>query len=137
GGRDGVTCMNTERGIVNSLTHIVPARGLLRRLGMPAAAACAALIAGCSGNAHIDVANSQSADPATVDFPIFYVKRTIPPDQDDLRMLRDAVLPTQDQLVVPKADLFMRRSASPSADEVNITTRVTGTATYDIKDVDV
>src|SRR5215475_9265091 len=129
--------MNTERGIVNSLTHIVGAHALLRRLGIPAAAACAALLAGCSGNAHIDVANSQTADPATVDFPIFYVKRTIPPDQDDLRMLRVAVLPTQNQTVVPKADLFMRRSASPSADEVNITARVTGTDTYDIKDVDV
>jgi hypothetical protein len=151
--------MKKERGIVNSLTPVLRARGLLRCLGMaarrlgttarclglpalrpgiPTWAACAtaALIAGCSGNAHIDVANNQSADPATIDFPLFYVKRTIPPDQDDLRMLRDAVLPTQDQTVVPKADLFMRRSASPSADEVNITARVTKTDTYDIKDVD-
>src|SRR5438105_13816856 len=75
GGGSGVTCMKTERGIVNSRTHMLRAPGLLRRLGMPALAACAALIAGCSGNAHIDVANSQTADPATVDFPIFYVKR--------------------------------------------------------------
>jgi hypothetical protein len=95
------------------------------------------LLAGCSGNAHIDVANSQSADPATIDFPIFYVKRTIPPATDDLRMLRDAVLPTADQIVVPKADLFKRQSASPSADEINITARITGTDTYDIKDVDI
>jgi hypothetical protein len=111
-------------------------RGLLRRLGVPAAACCAALLAGCSGNAHIDVANNQSADPATVDFPIFYVKRTVPPETDDLRMLRDAVLPTDDQVVAPKADLFKRQSASPSADEVNITARVTKTDIYDIKDVD-
>jgi hypothetical protein len=113
--------------------------GLLRRFGTPAPAlvVCAALVAGCSGNAHIDVANSQSADPATIDFPIFYVKRTIPPATDDLRLLRNAVLPTADQLVVPKADLFKRQSASPSATEVNITTRITGTDTYDIKDVDV
>src|SRR5882724_2620745 len=137
GGGSGVTCMKTERGIVNSRTHMLRAPGLLRRLGMPALAACAALVAGCSGNAHIDVANSQSADPATIDFPIFYVKRTIPPDTDDLRLLRNAVLPTQDQLVVPKADLFKRQSASPSADEINITARITGTDTYDVKDVDV
>jgi hypothetical protein len=128
--------MTMEPGTVNQRTLILRASGLLRRLGMPALAACAALVAGCSGNAHIDVANSQKADPATIDFPIFYVKRTIPPNTDDLRMLRDAVLPTVDQTVVPKADLFMRRSASPSADEINITTRVTGTDTYDIKDVD-
>jgi Hydrazine synthase alpha subunit middle domain len=129
--------MNMERGIVNSLTQILRAHGLLRRLGAPAFAACAALVAGCSGNAHIDVANSQSADPATIDFPIFYVKRTIPPTTDDLRMLRDAVLPTQNQTTIPKADLYMRLSASPSANEVNITTRVTGGETYDVKDVDV
>lgn len=128
--------MNLESGIVNSVTQKLRVPGLLRRLGIPCAVAWAALAAGCSGNAHIDVANNQSADPATIDFPIFYVKRTIPPDQDDLRMLRDAVLPTQNQLVVPKADLYMRRSASPSADEVNVTTRVTGTNTYDVKDVD-
>jgi hypothetical protein len=130
--------MNTERAIVNNRTRLLRAHGLLRRLRMPALAACAALIAACSGNAHLDIANNQSADPATVDFPIFYVKRTIPPDQDDLRLMRTAVLPTQDQKVVPRADLFMRKSASPSADEVNITSRITGTTdTYDIKDVDV
>ena len=117
--------------------RLLPARALLRRLGAPTFAACAALLAGCSGNAHIDVANSQAADPATIDFPIFYVKRTIPPNTDDLRMLRDAVLPTANQLVVPKADLFKRQSASPSADEINITARITGTDTYDVKDVDV
>ncbi len=129
--------MTMERGSVNGLTRMLPAHGLLRRLDIPVLAACVALIAGCSGNAHIDLANSQTADPATVDFPIFYVKRTIPPATDDLRMLRDAVLPTQTQTVVPKADLYMRASASPSADETNITARVTGTDTYDVKDVDV
>ena len=128
--------MNMERGIGKGVTQMVRVHALVRRFSLPTIVACAALIAGCSGNAHIDVANSQSVDPATVDYPIFYVKRTIPPNQDDLRMLRDAVLPTKNQTVVPKADLYMRQTASPSANEVNITTRVTGTATYDIKDVD-
>jgi hypothetical protein len=128
--------MSTEREIVNGRTLMLRARTTLHRLAVPAVIAYGALLGGCSGNAHIDVANSQAADPATVDFPIFYVKRTIPPTTDDLRMLREAVKPTKNQLVVPKADLFMRKSASPSANEVNITTRITGTATYDIKDVD-
>ena len=126
--------MSTERDSVNSPMRMLRERPSLHRF--LAAALCVGLLSACSGNAHIDVANSQSADPATVDFPIFYVKRTIPPDSDDLRLLRTAVKPTADQLVVPKADLYMRKSASPSADEVNITTRVTGTDTYDIKDVD-
>lgn len=129
--------MRTERGRVNDFTLMSRKHGLLRRLDIPALAVCAALAAGCSPNAHIDVATSQTADPATVDFPIFYVKRTIPPKTDDLRMLRNAVLPTKTQTVVPKADLYMRASASPSATETNITTRVTGTDTYDVKDVDV
>ena len=97
----------------------------------------AAALSACSGGGSVDIANSQSADPGNVDFPLFYVKRTIPPNQDDVRMLRTAVIPTQNQMVVPKADLYKRQSASPSATETNITARVTGTDTWDVKDVDV
>jgi hypothetical protein len=128
--------MSTERVIVNSSTRMLRERATLCCLLAPAVVACIALMSGCKGNAHIDVADSQAADPATVDFPIFYVKRTIPPTTDDLRLLRTAVKPTTDQLVVPKADVYMRKSASPSADEINISGRITGTDTYDIKDVD-
>jgi hypothetical protein len=70
----------------------------------------------------------QGADPGTVDFPIAYVKRTIPEEQDDLRAQRDTL---------PDADLFMRDRASPSSVERNITDRITGDEPYDIKDVDV
>ncbi|HXR69243.1 hypothetical protein [Actinocrinis sp.] len=71
----------------------------------------AAGLSACSSGGNVAIANSQSADPATVDFPIFYVKRTIPPTTDDLRMLRNAVLPTATQLVIPRADLYKRDSA--------------------------
>jgi hypothetical protein len=97
----------------------------------------AAGLSACSRGGSVAISDSQSADPATVDFPIFYVKRTIPPTTDDLRLLRNAVLPTANQLVVPKADLYKRASASPSATETNITARITGTDTWDVKDVDV
>ncbi len=104
-----------------------------------AAAALAATLAACAGNGSggsgsVNIANSQGGDPATVDFPIFYVKRPVPTNaagllvQDDLRILRD---------LVPGADLYMRQSASPSAIETNITARVTAGARYDVKDVDV
>lgn len=148
--------MMTERRFVNDVTpmrYLTRLRrlrqGSLRRwlsaqLQAPRRAAAgllslcaAAALSACSGNAHIDIANSQTANPATVDFPIFYVKRTIPPQTDDLRMLRTAVLPMAKQLTAPKADLYKRDSASPSATETNITTRVTKTDVYDIKDVDV
>ncbi len=83
---------------------------------------------------HIQTAGGQDSDPASVDFPIFYVKRYSIPQQastNDLRMLRFAA---------PSADLFMRSNASPSGIETNITARITGTGTttpanYDVKDV--
>jgi hypothetical protein len=103
----------------------------------PRAALAAALalgLAACSGGGSVNISNSQVGDPATLDYPIFYVKRTVPVDaggnvvQDDLRVMRDAV---------PKADLYERAAASPSAVETNITARITAGASYDIKDVDV
>jgi hypothetical protein len=93
----------------------------------------AALLAACNGGGSVNIANSQGADPATVDYPIFYVKHTVPTtmagtlQQDDLRIMQE---------VNPSADLYMRASASPSAKETNITTRVTAGASWDIKDVD-
>ena len=83
---------------------------------------------GCSSGGSINVGSGQAPDPATVDFPIFYVKRTIPQNADDLTELRDAI---------PDADLYKRDRASPSAPETNITERVTGTDLYDVKDVEV
>ena len=94
------------------------------------------LLDACSGGGSFNIANSQKADPATNDYPIFYVKRTIPTmanitaGADDVRMLRVAF---------PSADLYMRASASPSAKETNITARITTATpgkTWDVKDVD-
>ncbi|MET0281923.1 MAG: hypothetical protein ABW278_12490 [Steroidobacteraceae bacterium] len=82
----------------------------------------------CSSGGSVDIGGGQAADPGTVDFPIAYVKRTIPEEQDDLRAQRDTSA---------DADLFFRDRASPSSVERNITERVTGTRLYDIKDVDV
>ena len=73
-----------------------------------------AAVDGCSGSGSggggsVNIANSQSTDPATVNYPIFYVKRTVPTDtagnlvQDDLRVMRD---------LVPQVDLYERASAS-------------------------
>jgi hypothetical protein len=97
-----------------------------------------AALAACNGGGSVNIANSQAKDPATVDYPIFYVKRTVPTDQagnliqDDLRIMSTAN---------PSADLYMRANASPSAAETNITTRITAAAAasgdyWDVKDVD-
>ncbi|HEX4387948.1 MAG TPA: hypothetical protein VH109_04925 [Steroidobacteraceae bacterium] len=97
--------------------------------------ALAMLAAACSSGGNISLGKSQVSDPATVDFPIFYVKRTVPLDatgafvQDDLRTMRDLVF-------AAPADLYMRDSASADANETNITTRITAGMVYNIKDVD-
>src|SRR5689334_1802981 len=122
-------------------------RGQSTKTGMRAALLAVSLITlldACSGGGSFNISNSQKADPATNDYPIFYVKRTIPTmaninaGADDVRMLRVAF---------PSADLYMRASASPSAKETNITARITAAAsttggttttagTWDVKDVD-
>src|SRR6185312_10593108 len=131
----GVADMRLQREIVTPFADrsIVRApRGRAATLFL-----CLALtLAGCGGNGggSVNIANSQGPDPGTVDFPIFYVKRTIPMTasgtvaQDDLRMMR---------VTSPSADLYMRSAASPEAPETNITARITAGATYDVKDVDV
>jgi Hydrazine synthase alpha subunit middle domain len=96
--------------------------------------ACAAALTACSSGGNISLGKSQVADPATVDFPIFYVKRPVPLTktgafmQDDLRTMND--------IVPVSADLYMRASASPSAVETNVTSRMTAGAMWDVKDVD-
>jgi Hydrazine synthase alpha subunit middle domain len=111
-------------------------RGLLPRCALLLSMLGA--LAACNGGGSVNIANSQATDPATVDYPIFYVKRTVPTDQagnviqDDLRIQGTAN---------PSADLYMRASASPSAAESNVTTRITAAAAangeyWDVKDVD-
>jgi hypothetical protein len=96
----------------------------------------ALMLAGCGGKGggSVNIANSQGPDPGTVDYPIFYVKRTIPMTaggtlaQDDLRMMR---------VTFPSADLYMRAAASPAAPETNLTASMRNGAPYDVKDVDI
>lgn len=106
------------------------------RRGAPSAAgtlALAVLLSACNGGGSVNIANSQASDPATVDYPIFYVKHTIPTNtdgtlmQDDLRIMQE---------VLPSADLYMRATASAAAAETNITAPITAGAVWDVKDVD-
>ncbi len=109
----------------------------LKRI-LPLALLLAAL-AGCSsesgGNNPI-FGTGERPDPGTEDFAVAYVKRTLPPPQQQLR--QDA---RELRVVNVDADLYMRDRASPSAQERNITARVTGEADgdenrWDVKDVD-
>src|SRR5207248_11366099 len=123
--------MNAARGRHILMQRTARTAPLPRRAAFALTAALVTALAACSGGGSVNIANSQRGDPATVDFPIFYVKRTVPKNaagvvqQDDLRVLRDAV---------PSADLFMRATASPSATETNTPRRLTGGARRDVKD---
>jgi hypothetical protein len=99
------------------------AGGILRIAGCLAVAWA---LGACSPGTRINLGSGQSADSATVDFAIFYVKRTVPLMSDDLRLMRPPV---------PQANLYKRATASPSAADTNITARITGTDSYDVKDV--
>lgn len=128
--------MSLQRRIVTPFSEKPQIRTLGRRAAAALALCLALTLGGCggSGGGSVNLANSQGPDPGTVDFPIFYVKRTIPEtaagdvEQDDLRMMRVAF---------PSANLYMRSAASPEAPETNITASITAGANYDVKDVDV
>lgn len=91
-------------------------------------------LAACSPGSNVDIGSGQSPDPVAADFPMAYVKRTLPMDmaqaQDSLVELRDAT-PDAD------ADVYVRDRADPTAPEHNITERITGNDLYDVRDVDV
>ncbi|TLY60824.1 MAG: hypothetical protein E6K48_08440, partial [Gammaproteobacteria bacterium] len=101
--------MNAARGRHILMQRTARAAPLPRRAAFMLTAALVTALAACSGGGSVNIANSQRGDPATVDFPIFYVK---------------------------SADLFMRATASPSATETNVTARLTTGASWDVKDVD-
>jgi hypothetical protein len=96
-----------------------------------------ALLSACSSGGRATLAGGQPAQGMTTDFGVAYIKRTLPTDpvkfaalqgKDDLRHLRP---------FWSKADVFVRDLASPSGKERNVTSRITGTDYYDVRDLDV
>jgi len=105
-----------------------------RTLGI---ALAAAIITACSSRGDLNIGKGQSSGGLNIDFAIAYVKRTLPTDSADLAKLR-----AKDDVTLPrnywsKADVYVRSSASPTGVEQNITASVTGTAVWDVKDLDV
>ncbi len=107
----------------------------IRRAGGWTLAGVAALLAtGCGGGdgGGVAIGSGQDPDPAVLDVPIAYVRRPLPLDDQgavtasDLRELRT---------FAPGADLYVRRAASPSAEELNVTGELTQ-GLYDIRDLD-
>ncbi len=123
--------MNRSSENANRITAGTWRRGLL--LGL------AALLTACTegpGGGGIGLGSGQEPDPATVDFPIFYIRHQIPEDQDDVTRVRPFI--EDDEF---SATLWKRDRASPGAPETEITARLRvdplGAAEdrYDIKDL--
>ncbi len=92
-------------------------------------AALASVLAACSSGGDVSIGSGQKPDPATVDFPIAYVKRSIPDTtNEDLREMRTFFV---------DADIFVRDRADSSVPEINITETVTTNGGFDIRDLDV
>jgi hypothetical protein len=113
----------------------------LARLGAGLVLGVAGLLAACTqgpGGGGIGLASGQDPDPATVDFPIFYIRHAIPEDQDDVTRMRPFV--EDDDY---SATLWKRDRASPGAPETEITARLrvdplgAPEDRYDIKDLSV
>ncbi len=105
-----------------------------------AAVMLAACTEGPGGNG-IGLANGQDPDPATVDFPIFYIRHQVPEEQDNITRLRPFVEDDDEEY---SATLWKRDRASPGSPEVEITARLRTEALggtpedrYDIKDLTV
>src|SRR5688572_1120863 len=99
------------------------------------------LLAACTqgpGGGGIGLASGQDPDPATVDFPIFYIRHQIPEDQDNVTRVRPFV--EDDDY---SATLWKRDRASPGALETELTARLrvdplgSPEDRYDIKDLTV
>ncbi|MEE4245991.1 MAG: hypothetical protein V2I33_11295 [Kangiellaceae bacterium] len=96
------------------------------------------IVAGCTSDDPI-ADSSQSPDPTVTDFPLAYVKRTIPVDEDGNRV--DEII-NEPANFNPGAALFIRDRALPSAIERNITDSVFSDPNapdtvpqYDVKDL--
>jgi Hydrazine synthase alpha subunit middle domain len=97
-------------------------------LGRFALGALALALTACSGSGSLDIGGNQGPDPATVDFPVAYIQRTIPAQATALSQQRDAL---------PDADLWLRDRLSVTATARNITQRVTADAPHDLRDLSI
>ncbi|MEL6367041.1 MAG: hypothetical protein AAFQ16_03685 [Pseudomonadota bacterium] len=99
--------------------------------------AASAVVAGCNAGGEegdqVGFGGGQSPDPVALEFPIFYVKRPLPVDDDGEPIIEDIRVVLEFN---PGADLFFRDRASPSTPDTDLTGGFTeGLA--DIRDVTV
>ena len=85
------------------------------------------VLAGCLSG------NSQAPDPTVSDLVVAYVKRPVATNETGQLVEKDA---RELLTFVPGGDLFIRKQASPSAQEVNVTARITN-GRGDVRDIEI
>lgn len=118
---------------MNSMTQRYPAKSY----ALCALAGTLLLAAGCggggSGEGRIGFGSGQDPDPVILDFPIAYVKRPVPVDQNGDPVEPDIREPVTFNI---GADLYLRDRASPSTADINVTGEITQ-GLGDIRDLEV
>lgn len=100
----------------------------------------ATLVSAC-GESVVSQSNEEP-DPVVVDIPIAFVKRTLPIDEEGMRVVNDLRNPAE---FVPGAALYIKVRAAVSSAEINITDRAfsdgdtaqDAAPLYDVKDIEV
>ena len=85
------------------------------------------VLAGCLSG------NSQAPDPTVSDLVVAYVKRPVATNETGQLIEKDA---RELLTFVPGGDLFFRKQASPSAQEINVTARITN-GRGDVRDIEI
>lgn len=108
---------------------ILPQTRLTRSLTVLAALFVSLGLTGCGGGT-----GTEGPDPGIIDYPIAYVKRPVPVDNNGNPLQADLQDPAAD--AGTGGDLYLRNRATSTATETNITAAITGGA-GDVRDVDV
>ncbi len=95
--------------------------------------ALAAALPGCGGDSGMSLGDGQAPDPVVVDYPLFYVRKPLPVNQNGQLVQTDVRAITT---VASGADLYLRDRAAVSADATNLTGDITN-GQGDIRDVSV
>ncbi|HEV7431519.1 MAG TPA: hypothetical protein VGN77_00645 [Steroidobacteraceae bacterium] len=95
------------------------------------------VLAACSDRGSVELGHGQGTTSDTVDFGIAYIKHVLPTDPAELEVMRNKDDLRHYRRYWSKADVYLRKQAEESGQEVNITARVTKTDFYDVKDLDV
>ncbi|AMX03723.1 HzsA-related protein [Microbulbifer thermotolerans] len=91
------------------------------------------LLAACSGGGGDSSGGEQAEDPVVIDYPIVFVRRQLPQDDEGALVEEDIYSPAD---FSPGAELVLKDRATPSAPETVLTAGIFD-GSYDVKDLNI